>query len=218
MSELLSRRDGLRVMAVGAGVLLGSIVAEALGTKEKTGKLELEGAIDDKGTLWVYQKGLPQAYKFGFGHQFRAVSNYDKNSDGSSEGIVSYEGMLGFTHGDKPGAEVDGFRAFPDPVHPESFLYFVEMPSYIIPGVYEAISDGNYDYWQVAKVELRLNPKTNQYEWTNLLEPGEPGYVNNLNSAGGPPYDVEGYKFVKESQHGGGVTIFEYTPANPEGK
>ncbi len=81
-----------------------------------------------------------------------------------------------------------------------------------VPG----LSDGNYDYWQIAKVDLRLNPKTNQYEWTNLLEPGEPGYVNNLNAAGGPPYDVEGYDYVKESQHGGGVTIFEYAKSqNP---
>ncbi len=138
MSEPLSRRDVLKAMAVGAGALLaGGVTGAAHEIKEKDEELQLEGAIDNKGTLWVYQKGLPQAYKFGFGHQFRAVSNYDKNSDGSAEGIASYEGMLGFAHGDQPGSEVDGFRVFPDPTHTESFLYFVKMPSHIIPGVYK---------------------------------------------------------------------------------
>src|SRR5258706_1200626 len=76
------------------------------------------------------------------------------------------------------------------------------------------LSDGNYDYWQVAKVEYRLNPATKQFEWANLLQPGEDGYVKNLNSSDGPPYEVEGFNFVKEGEYGGGVTIFEYSPVN----
>ncbi len=78
------------------------------------------------------------------------------------------------------------------------------------------LSSGNYDFWDIAKVELEQDPETCQARFVNAVQFGEPGYVYGLGDDGmTPPYKVEGYEFVQETEMGGGVSIFEYTPTNP---
>lgn len=75
------------------------------------------------------------------------------------------------------------------------------------------LTDGNYDFWSIAKIDFRFNPQTGKYERYNLLKPDEIGYVHDLD-VGPPPYEIEGYEYKGETYYGGGVTIFEYSPAN----
>lgn len=76
------------------------------------------------------------------------------------------------------------------------------------------LSDGNYDFWSIAKIDLAVDPETGKRIWVNRLKPGEKGFVEELGQLGGPPYKVDGYDYVKETSYGDtGVTIFEYAPA-----
>lgn len=74
------------------------------------------------------------------------------------------------------------------------------------------LEDGNYDFWKVAKVEMRLNPETGKMQYYNTLKPGQDGYVQGLDEgSGSAPYTVDGYDFVKEVQYGeSGVSVYEY--------
>lgn len=74
------------------------------------------------------------------------------------------------------------------------------------------LEDGNYDFWKIAKVELRLNPVTGKMQYYNTLKPGQDGYVQGLDDgSGSAPYTVDGYDFVKEVQYGeSGVSVYEY--------
>lgn len=121
-NKILSRRDLIKLggLAVGAAAL--GRAAERVTAKETAGVENLVGQMDEHGNVWVSQKGGAQAVELGKGRLFREVT-FDVP-----------EGKLGHAHGDE-GEEVDGFRKYPDPAHPGAWLYFVELPETLAPGI-----------------------------------------------------------------------------------
>jgi len=71
--------------------------------------------------------------------------------------------------------------------------------------------DGNFEFWSIANIATRVNPKTGQSEWFNLGQPGETGYVEGLEDGTGLPYKVNGYRFERSTPAGGGTELFEYS-------